>query len=302
MNWIKMRSNLWDDPRVARICDLTHKREAEVIGGLYWLWTMADQQTTDGRLDGLSFAAIDRKTGIKNFGAALAKVGWILESEDGVEIARFDEHNGASAKRRAVMAKASSKYRATSSTRHHPDMTEASRGDDLDKNRIEYTPISPQGDEELALKCEQTPAPEHPVLTRLRELFRMKPATDFDASTHRAWQKNKKSAAALPESDWALLAWAYRQTEGDAYRFRRRDPATLLNNLLAEVLRAREWAKAAGVNPTAARPRPTEPEGWQDIITSADPSYNCTTWFELPESLRSFVRERVAQIEAENAA
>ena len=181
-------------------------------------------------------------------------------------------------------------------------MTGISRGDDLDKNRIEYTPISPQGDEELELDCEESSAPEHPVLTRLRDLFRMKPGTDFDASTHRAWQKNKKSAAALPESDWALLAWAYRQTEGDAARYRRRDPATLLNNLLAEVLRAREWAKAAGVNPTAARPRPTEPEGWQDIITSTDPSYNCTTWFELPESLRAFVRERVAQIEAENAS
>jgi len=302
MNWIKMRSNLWDDPRVARICDLTHKREAEVIGGLYWLWTMADQQTTDGRLDGLSLAAIDRKTGIKGFGLAVARVGWILQSEEGVEIARFAEHNGASAKRRASEAKRMQFLRKPSAIRAQPMRTEIEHDAQLDKNRIEYTPISPQGDEELELDCEESSAPEHPVLTRLRDLFRMKPGTDFDASTHRAWQKNKKSAAALPESDWALLAWAYRQTEGDAYRFRRRDPATLLNNLLAEVLRAREWAKAAGVNPTAARPRPTEPEGWQDIITSTDPSYNCTTWFELPESLRAFVRERVAQIEAENAA
>lgn len=305
MNWIKMRSNLWDDPRVARICDLTHKREAEVIGGLYWLWTMADQQTTDGRLDGLSLAAIDRKTGIKGFGAAIAKVGWLLEVEDGLEIARFDEHNGASAKLRASAAKRMQSVRKSFEKKRtdcEQNENEIEQNAKLDKNRIEYTPISPQGDEELELACEQTPAPEHPVLTRLRELFRMKPGTDFDASTHRAWQKNKKSAAALPESDWALLSWAYRQTEGDAARYRRRDPATLLNNLLAEVLRAREWAKAAGVNPTAARPRPTEPEGWQDIITSADPSYNCTTWFELPESLRSFVRERVAQIEAENAS
>jgi len=302
MNWIKMRSNLWDDPRINQICDLTSKRENEVIGSLYWLWAMADQQSVDGNLKGYSPASIDRKAYIKGFSAALVKVGWLLETEDGVQVARFDEHNGASAKRRAVMAKASSKYRSASSIRHTPDMTGISRGDDLDKNRIEYTPISPQGDEELELDCEESSAPEHPVLTRLRDLFRMKPGTDFDASTHRAWQKNKKSAAALPESDWALLAWAYRQTEGDAARYRRRDPATLLNNLLAEVLRAREWAKAAGVNPAAARPRPTEPEGWQDIITSTDPSYNCTTWFELPESLRAFVRERVAQIEAENAA
>mgnify|MGYP003335994277 CR=1 FL=1 len=63
MNWIKMRSNLWDDPRIARLCDLTGKKEAEVIGGLYWLWTMADVQTENGMLEGLSTATIDRKTG-----------------------------------------------------------------------------------------------------------------------------------------------------------------------------------------------------------------------------------------------
>lgn len=293
-----MRSNLWDDPRVARICDLTNKREAEIIGGLYWLWSMADQQTADGRLDGFSLSAIDRKTGIKGFGAALAKVGWILESEEGVEIARFDEHNGASAKRRASEAKRMQFVRKPSANRSQVMRTEIERDAQLDKIREEYTPISPQGDEELELACEEISAPEHPVLTRLRELFRMKPETEFDASTHRAFQKNKKSAAALPESDWALLAWAYRQTDSDAARYRRRDPATLLNNLLAEVLRAREWARAAGVNPGAARPKPVEPEGWQDIITSADPGYNCTTWFELPESLRLFVRERVAEIAA----
>lgn len=297
-----MRSNLWDDPRINQICDLTSKRENEVIGSLYWLWAMADQQSVDGNLKGYSPASIDRKAYIKGFSAALVKVGWLLETEDGVQVARFDEHNGASAKRRASEAKRMQFLRKPSATRAQPMRTEIEHDAQLDKNRIEYTPISPQGDEELELDCEESSAPEHPVLTRLRDLFRMKPGTDFDASTHRAWQKNKKSAAALPESDWALLAWAYRQTEGDAARYRRRDPATLLNNLLAEVLRAREWAKAAGVNPAAARPRPTEPEGWQDIITSTDPSYNCTTWFELPESLRAFVRERVAQIEAENAA
>lgn len=301
MNWIKMRSNLWDDPRINQICDLTSKRENEVIGSLYWLWAMADQQSVDGNLKGYSPASIDRKAYIKGFSAALVKVGWLLETEDGVQVARFDEHNGASAKRRASEAKRMQFVRKPNATRAQPMRTEIEQDAQLDKNRIEYTPISPQGDEELELECEEISAPEHPVLTRLRDLFRMKPGTDFDASTHRAWQKNKKSAAALPESDWALLAWAYRQSEGDAYRFRRRDPATLLNNLLAEVLRAREWAKAAGVNPTATRPRPTEPEGWQDIITSVDPGFNCTTWFDLPESLRSFVRERVAQITAENA-
>lgn len=44
-DWIKMRSNLWDDPRVARICDLTDVGEAAVVGGLYWLWATADQHS-----------------------------------------------------------------------------------------------------------------------------------------------------------------------------------------------------------------------------------------------------------------
>ncbi len=44
---------------------------------------MADQQTTDGRLDGLSLAAIDRKTGIKGFGLAVAKARWLKMTPGG---------------------------------------------------------------------------------------------------------------------------------------------------------------------------------------------------------------------------
>jgi len=47
--WIKMRTNLWDDPRIARLCDLTDQSEATVIGGLYWLWAMADEHTEGHR-------------------------------------------------------------------------------------------------------------------------------------------------------------------------------------------------------------------------------------------------------------
>lgn len=287
-----MRGNLWDDPRVAKICDITNKPEREVIGGLYWIWSMADEQSTDGRLEGLSLGAIDRKTGLKGLGAALAKVGWILESEDGVEIARFDEHNGVSAKRRAVMAKASSKYRSSSSKNHTEDMTAASRSDDLEKNRIDNTPIVPNGDMELVMECEPTPEAPDPILTRFRNLFHMRPETPLDLSCTRAWQKNKKAAAAVSEKDWSFLEWAYRQKEGSAAQYRRRDLATLLNNILAEVTRAREWAGREGVNPSAAPSVYAEPKGWQDIVTSEYPEVNLSTWANLPESMKAWVREK----------
>lgn len=104
-DWIKMRGNLWDDPRVAKLCDLTDQGEAAIVGGLYWLWATADQHSADGTMPGLSLRQIDRKTGIQGFGQALCDIGWISESDEGIQIVRFEEHNGASAKSRAMTAK-----------------------------------------------------------------------------------------------------------------------------------------------------------------------------------------------------
>jgi hypothetical protein len=104
-DWIKMRSNLWDDPRVARLCDLTDCGEAAVIGGLYWLWSTADQHSEDGCMPGLTPRSIDRKTGIPGFAAALIEIDWLADDPQGVVLKRFEEHNGASAKARAQTAK-----------------------------------------------------------------------------------------------------------------------------------------------------------------------------------------------------
>jgi len=104
-DWIKMRGNLWDDPRVARLCDITDKSEAAIVGGLYWLWATADQHTEDGVMPGMTLRAIDRKTGINGFGDALVSIGWVEDRSDGILIVNFEEHNGASAKRRSLDAK-----------------------------------------------------------------------------------------------------------------------------------------------------------------------------------------------------
>ncbi len=111
-DWIKMRGNLWDDPRVARLCDLTEQPEAMVIGGLYWLWSTADQHTEDGVLEGLTLRQIDRKTGIKGFGDALVVAGWLSTDGDSVRIPHFEEHNGSSAKKRIQTARRVAEHKA----------------------------------------------------------------------------------------------------------------------------------------------------------------------------------------------
>ncbi|MFC3107371.1 hypothetical protein ACFOFO_05265 [Undibacterium arcticum] len=110
--WIKMRTNLWDDPRVSQLCDQTGASEAAIVGALYWLWSAADEHTENGVMPGLSTGAIDRKTGIRGIGAALVAIGWVDDTEGGITINHFDEHNGASAKSRVLTAKRVANHKA----------------------------------------------------------------------------------------------------------------------------------------------------------------------------------------------
>lgn len=104
-DWIKMRGNLWDDPRVARLCDMTEQSEAAIVGGLYWLWATADQHSETGVMLGLTCRSIDRKTGIAGFAAALISIGWLADHPEGVRIVGFEDHNGTSAKKRCQTSK-----------------------------------------------------------------------------------------------------------------------------------------------------------------------------------------------------
>lgn len=132
-DWIKMRGNLWDDPRVAALCDACDCGEAQVIGALYWLWATADQHTEDGLMPGLTIRQIDRKTGVPGFGNALEKIGWIEVLDAGVALARFEEHNGASAKRRAADAQRKAGVRNVSAS--DADKSQTDSGSDDDKTR-----------------------------------------------------------------------------------------------------------------------------------------------------------------------
>ena len=111
-DWIKMRTNLWDDPRISKLCDITDHPEAAIVGGLYWLWATADEHTDSGILPGLTTRAIDRKTGVNGLGQGLVDIGWLADHPEGVRIVGFEEHNGTSAKKRCQTAKRVEKHKA----------------------------------------------------------------------------------------------------------------------------------------------------------------------------------------------
>lgn len=149
-DWIKMRCNLWDDPRVSSLCDATGAAEATVVGGLYWLWATADQHSADGLMPGMSARTLDRKCGVPGLGAALISVGWLEETPDGLRILNFSDHNGASAKSRAQTARRVANHKAgngevTPSALPEIDTSVSGALPREEKRREELTSTTPDG-------------------------------------------------------------------------------------------------------------------------------------------------------------
>lgn len=231
-DWIKMRGNLWDDPRVSKLCDLTDQSEAAIVGALYWLWAAADQHTEDGLMPGLTLRQIDRKTGVQGFGAALCQIGWLEDNPDGVRIVNFEEHNGTSAKRRCTDAQRKANVRNVSASDADKQRTESGQktpnlGAREEKRREEVidtapSPKSPRGtalpkDWELPGDWRTWAEKERPdvdpqtAADSFRDFWIAKPGkegrkTDWQA-TWRNWVRNQRAPTfrkAAPAGDiWA---------------------------------------------------------------------------------------------------
>ena len=159
-DWIKMRSNLWDDPRVAGICDRTGATEAQVIGALYWLWTTADQHTQDGFLGGLTPKSVNRKTAVEGFAEAMIEVGWLDHGEGGLIIPRFDEHNGSSAKRRASEARRKGSVRKVSASDADKKRTRCGGDAELEREGEEESSVSKDTDASASADQQKQPPPD----------------------------------------------------------------------------------------------------------------------------------------------
>lgn len=120
--WIKMRMGLRTHPKVVRMASALKADRYRVIGGLHAVWCLADEHTEDGSLPGYTLAALDDSIGWPGFSQAMKDIEWLTEEPQRIVLPRFDEHNGESAKRRALDAQRKRSVRKTSAL-------------DTDKNR-----------------------------------------------------------------------------------------------------------------------------------------------------------------------
>lgn len=125
-DWIKMRTNLADDPAVIGIADALNLDEDTVVGKLHRLWSWADSQSRDGHAASVTKKWVDRYVRADGFADAMISVGWMIVDKSGVTLPNFDRHNGKTAKTRALSSDRQSRKR-------HGDVTDGSR-DERDKN------------------------------------------------------------------------------------------------------------------------------------------------------------------------
>lgn len=100
--WIKIRTDLPEDPAVYRLSRITGLDRLSVIGRLYAFWSWADKHAVDGRVDGASTLDVDDITRHDGFADAMAKVKWLDIGLDYLAIPKHDRHNGESAKERSL--------------------------------------------------------------------------------------------------------------------------------------------------------------------------------------------------------
>ena len=100
-DWIKMTTGLRTHPKVVRMSSALRADRFRVIGGLFAVWSVFDTHSEDGELEGYTLEAMDEDLGWPGFSCAMQAIGWLEVSESGLLAPRFDEHNSASAKRRA---------------------------------------------------------------------------------------------------------------------------------------------------------------------------------------------------------
>ena len=169
-DWIKMRTNLWDDPRLMRLCDETDQPEAMIIGSLYWLWSAADEHSEDGIMPGLTIRGINRKTGIAGFAEALCAIGWLADHPEGVRIINFADHNGSSAKKRCQTAKRVGSHRSANGdvtldedSCNAVSVTPALAREDVDREKITSTPSPRTASEKFELHDDWQPSQHFPT-------------------------------------------------------------------------------------------------------------------------------------------
>lgn len=147
-DWIKLQKDTPDKPEVLAMAARLNLDPDAVVGKLVRIWSWFDTHTVDGHASCVTFALLDRLTGVTGFAEQLALVGWLHQSGHGLMLPNFDYHNGETSKKRALASNRQQKKRETSRTSHansHASSVTKALPEKRREEKSNKPPISPAG-------------------------------------------------------------------------------------------------------------------------------------------------------------
>ena len=140
-DWIPMRTDLWDCPKVVRILSAicpdfvrdaskAVQEKSRIIGALYRTWSIFDTYTHDGILDGYTEQTLDSMVGMQGWCANLQHVGWLIIEPQRLIMTEFDVWLSSSAKARLKDRQRKKNERSEESEKRPKSVRK-----NLDKNR-----------------------------------------------------------------------------------------------------------------------------------------------------------------------
>ncbi len=154
-DWIKMEMELSDKPEVHYIANTLNIDPDAVVGKLFRVWCWFNKHTVDGNASGVTYALVDRISGVTGFGEAMAFAGWLEQRDKTLRMPNFEYHTSESAKKRALTAKRVANHKAKSNATTNADANAPSVTNALpreEKRREELT-TSSVPDESEAFKA-----------------------------------------------------------------------------------------------------------------------------------------------------
>ena len=161
MNWIKVNSNLRTSPKLVTVASRLSVTPVTALGAICTAWMLADEHAGEsGLLKHINLKALDTMIGVDGLAAAMAFVGWLEETEEGVQFVDYQEHNGSTAKTRALAQKRQSRKRHAPVTVERDNTVTRIEESRIDKNRIDKNnhtqQETPAGDVGVCVKiCEE---------------------------------------------------------------------------------------------------------------------------------------------------
>ena len=156
--WIKMRCDLHEDSKVEDLCDHTGLDSYAIVGRLHRLWSWVGDHSIDGQMVNTTDTRIDRRVAFDGFASALRSVGWIDGQDREICFVNFEEHNGATAKKRAQdSARMGQKRNSRKIVENDSTREEEIREEKSKKKRGETPPTPPAFDWSKVPGCMDTP-------------------------------------------------------------------------------------------------------------------------------------------------